>query len=115
VKIRRTIVGGSRVYDDIDPSEKIKIYDKGIDVAEMLEQVQTLRVSYRTGDIWAPNLDTYGGAECAGGPFLRLHPQRHAAGYVRPDGLPGRQCSRTGDAFNASKRSCRRYRHARTE
>ena len=33
VKVRRTLIGGSRkmiVYDDLEPSEKIKVYDKGI-------------------------------------------------------------------------------------
>ena len=60
VKIRRTIIGGSRkmvVYDDLEPSEKIKIYDKGIDVAETPEEVQAMRVNYRIGDMWAPNLE----------------------------------------------------------
>lgn len=61
VKIRRTIIGGSRkmvVYDDLEPSEKIKIYDKGIDVTSDPDKVQQMRVGYRIGDMLAPNLDT---------------------------------------------------------
>lgn len=59
VKIRRTLVGGERqmiVYDDLETSEKIKLYDKGITVTETPEQVHKLLISYRTGDLWSPNL-----------------------------------------------------------
>ncbi len=61
VKVRRTLIGGSRrmiVYDDIEPSEKVKIYDRGISVDDQsAEGVYNLLVSYRTGDMWAPKLD----------------------------------------------------------
>src|SRR5262249_50407135 len=61
VKIRRTIIGGSRkmiVYDDLEPSEKIKVYDKGIDITDDPEQVRKMLIGYRIGDMWAPQLDT---------------------------------------------------------
>jgi predicted dehydrogenase len=61
VKIRRTLIGGSDkmiVYDDLEPSEKIKIYDKGITVSHSAETVYEMLVSYRSGDMWAPKLDT---------------------------------------------------------
>ena len=61
VKIRRTLIGGSRrmvVYDDLEPSEKVKVYDKGITVANDGESLYKLLVGYRTGDMWAPQLDT---------------------------------------------------------
>jgi predicted dehydrogenase len=61
VKIRRTIIGGSRkmvVYDDLEPSEKIKIYDKGISITSKVDEVHRMRVGYRIGDMLAPNLDT---------------------------------------------------------
>jgi predicted dehydrogenase len=60
VKIRRTLIGGSRrmiVYDDVEPSEKIKVYDKGITIANNSESLYKLLVAYRTGDMWAPQLD----------------------------------------------------------
>jgi predicted dehydrogenase len=61
VKVRRTLIGGSRkmiVYDDIEPSEKVKIYDRGISVSDQTtEGVYNMLVSYRTGDMWAPKLD----------------------------------------------------------
>ena len=59
VKIRRTLIGGDRqmiVYDDLEPSEKVKVYDKGITVNNG-EGVYQLLVGYRTGDLWVPKLD----------------------------------------------------------
>ncbi len=60
VKVRRTLLGGSQkmiVYDDLEPSEKIKVYDKGIIVNKQPESIYNMLVGYRTGDMWAPQLD----------------------------------------------------------
>jgi predicted dehydrogenase len=60
VKIRRTLIGGTRkmiVYDDIESSEKIKVYDKGVVVKNGPEALYNLLVSYRSGDMSAPRLD----------------------------------------------------------
>ena len=63
VKIRRTLIAGSRrmiVYDDIEPTEKIRVYDSGVDrAAAGADEEETYRtlVSYRTGDVWVPKLD----------------------------------------------------------
>jgi predicted dehydrogenase len=60
VKVRRTLLGGSRrmvVFDDLETSEKVKVYDKGISVNPSPENVYQMRVGYRTGDMWAPKLD----------------------------------------------------------
>ncbi len=58
VKIRRIIIGGSRkmvVFDDLDPAEKIKIYDKGIELSnENKKSVYQCMVQYRIGDMYAP-------------------------------------------------------------
>jgi len=59
VKIRQTLIGGSRrmiVYDDLEPSEKIKVYDRGVNLNASAEEVNKIRVSYRVGDMWAPHL-----------------------------------------------------------
>ena len=59
VKIRRTLLGGSRrmvVFDDLEASEKIKVYDRGISVDPSPENVYQMLVGYRTGDMWAPKL-----------------------------------------------------------
>jgi predicted dehydrogenase len=61
VKVRRTLIGGDKqmiVYDDLEPSEKIKIYDKGVSLNEGPEGVYQMLVSYRSGDMWAPHLAT---------------------------------------------------------
>ncbi len=60
VKVRRTLIGGSEkmiVYDDLEPSEKVKVYDRGITLFPKPEAVYELLVSYRSGDMWAPRLD----------------------------------------------------------
>jgi predicted dehydrogenase len=60
VKVRQVLLGGSKkmiVYDDLEPSEKIKIYDKGVSITDDPRQIQEMRVGYRTGDMWAPKLD----------------------------------------------------------
>jgi len=63
VKVRRTLIGGSRkmiVLDELEPSEKIKIYEKGITVnrePEGIEKVYKLLIDYRSGDMLAPRID----------------------------------------------------------
>ena len=60
VKVRRTLIGGSSkmiVFDDLEPSEKIKVYDKGITVNNSPENVYQMLIGYRTGDMWAPQID----------------------------------------------------------
>lgn len=63
VKLRRTLIGGDRkmvVYDDLEPSEKIKIYDKGIELSDAVlgrEQIYETLIGYRSGDMSAPRLD----------------------------------------------------------
>jgi predicted dehydrogenase len=61
VKVRHTLIGGSEkmiLYDDLEPSEKVKVYDKGVTVSQSPEAVYEMLVSYRSGDMWAPRLDT---------------------------------------------------------
>ncbi|MCZ6503706.1 MAG: Gfo/Idh/MocA family oxidoreductase [Gammaproteobacteria bacterium] len=61
VKIRSTLLGGDQqmiVYDDLEPSEKLKIYDKGITLTDGPEGRYQQLVGYRTGDMWAPKLNT---------------------------------------------------------
>lgn len=59
VKVRQILVGGSKkmiTYDDLEPSEKIKVYDKGVSFTDDPQKIQEMRVGYRTGDMWAPKL-----------------------------------------------------------
>lgn len=60
VKVRRTLIGGSQkmvVYDELEPSEKVKVYNKGITLNNSADRMYQMLVGYRTGDMWAPNLD----------------------------------------------------------
>ena len=61
VKIRRIIMGGSKkmiVFDDLDPAEKIKIYDKGITFTKTDKELMYQNiVQYRIGDMYAPRID----------------------------------------------------------
>ena len=60
VKVRRTLVGGSQkmiVYDDLEPSEKIKVYDKGITVNNNADSVYQMLIGYRAGDMYAPKIE----------------------------------------------------------
>lgn len=60
VKVRHTLIGGSEkmiLYDDLEPSEKVKVYDKGITITPGPEAVYQMLVNYRSGDMWAPRLD----------------------------------------------------------
>jgi len=61
VKIRHFMVGGSRksaLYNDLDPSEKLKIYDRGVDATPDPESKRRVAVSYRSGDVVAPRLES---------------------------------------------------------
>lgn len=59
VKVRTTLIGGKDkmlVWNDLEADEKIKIYDKGVQMTSG-EGVYDLLVSYRTGDVWAPKVE----------------------------------------------------------
>ncbi len=58
-KVRQTLIGGSSkmiVYDDLEPSEKVKVYDKGITVNDDPDSRRQILIGYRTGDMWAPQI-----------------------------------------------------------
>lgn len=59
VKIRQMLIGGDRrmlVYNDMEPSEKVRVYDRGVRVTTE-ESIHKTLVDYRTGDMWAPKLE----------------------------------------------------------
>lgn len=60
VKVRQTLICGSEkmiVFDDVDMSEKVKVYDKGVTIDGDESMEYQRRVGYRSGDMWAPRLD----------------------------------------------------------
>lgn len=65
VKVRTTLIGGEKrmiVWNDLEADEKVKVYDKGVKITSR-EGVYELLVSYRSGDMWSPQLEQ--GKHCA--------------------------------------------------
>lgn len=59
VKVRTTLIGGEKkmlMWNDLEPDEKIKIYDKGVET-RTAQGLHQLLVSYRSGDMWAPKIE----------------------------------------------------------
>ncbi len=66
VKIRQTLIAGKKkmiVWDDNQPSEKVRVYDKGIEVVNTADEVYKMLIQYRTGDMFCPKIE---GAEALG-------------------------------------------------
>jgi predicted dehydrogenase len=60
VKIRSTLIGGTKrmiVYDDLEPSEKVRVYEKGVTLAGDAGSRARALVDYRLGDMFAPHID----------------------------------------------------------
>jgi predicted dehydrogenase len=74
VKVRRTLLSGSQkmiVYDDLEPSEKIKVYDKGLTLRDTPEQAYQRLAGYRSGDMWAPQIGLSEALNVEAAHFLR--------------------------------------------
>ncbi len=80
-KIRRMIFVGTKkmlTYDDIEPSEKIKIYDKGVSFTKDPKQSYQLRIGYRSGDITSPHLPIEEGLSGMAKEFVKsIQSKRH--------------------------------------
>jgi predicted dehydrogenase len=105
VKVRQILVGGSKKmvsYDDLEPSEKIKVYDKGVSFTDDPAKIQEMRVGYRTGDMWAPKLAVTEALRVEGEHFVDC-----IAHGKRPltDGLLGTRVVELIEAASASMRN----------
>jgi len=82
-KVRRTIVGGARrmiIYDDVEPSEKVRVYDKGVTISpDQSNGPYALLVNYRSGDMHAPQLDNR---------EALAHEAEHVLECIRTGGVP---------------------------
>ena len=101
VKIRTMIVGGSQkmiLYDDMEPSEKVKVYDRGVEFADR-EDMQRALISYRLGDMWAPRLEGTEALRLVAAEFVRA-----ASTGQRPltDGINGLNVVRILEAAEMS-------------
>ena len=88
-KIRRMTVVGSKkmlVFDDVQPTEKIRIYDKHVEVPEHYDTYTEFHYSYKYGDIVIPKID--------GGEPLRTELD-HFIDCIKNDDTP-MSCGRDG-------------------
>ncbi len=72
VKIRRIIIAGKRkmlVFDDLENSEKIKIYDCGVDIRST-ESLHNALIQYRIGDMYSPKVEQTEALNCAAKEFI---------------------------------------------
>ena len=103
VKIRTTLIGGEKrmlVWNDLVADEKIRIYDKGVDFTSR-ESSYNLRVSYRSGDMYAPRVDPIEALRSEAEYFLSC-----VTSGARPDndGQAGLRVVKLLDACNQSLR-----------
>ena len=60
VKIRHTLIGGDKkmiVYNDLEPSEKVRVYDTGYQ-HKTDDEKKHVMVDYRTGDVYIPKISS---------------------------------------------------------
>jgi predicted dehydrogenase len=106
VKIRTMVIGGSNrtvVWDDMNPSQRLSVYDRGVDRCEAADlepdDQKRMRISYRSGDMVAPAL----GEQEA----LRAMMAEFGAAIVeaRPPATDGRAGLRVMGILEAAQRS----------
>ncbi len=105
VKVRRTLISGTKkmiIYDDTEPSEKVKIYDRGVDVVHDRDQIYDLLIQYRTGDMLAPQIDLTEALKRASREFVDAINENRAP---LTDGLAGLNVVRILEAANKSIRA----------
>jgi predicted dehydrogenase len=107
VKVRRTMLGGSRrmiVFDDLEASEKIKVYDRGISTSATPspQSVYQMLVGYRTGDMWAPQLEVREALQVGAAHFIDCI---RSGGTPLTDGHAGLNVVRLLEAASESMRN----------
>jgi predicted dehydrogenase len=107
VKVRRTLVGGSKkmiLFDDLDPVEKIRVYDRGVTRRSDLVGSGLIPVAYRrTGDVWMPQFDLTEALRVEAAHFVEC-----IEGRAEPqtDGVAGARVVRLLEAAEESMRRC---------
>jgi predicted dehydrogenase len=109
VKVRRTLVGGTRkmiVYDDVEPSEKVKVYDAGVS-SHMPNKPENYDVfwNYRMGDVFSPKLSRAEPLRTEAAHFLKCIADKSTP---LTDGPCGRRLVQILEAATTSMRSAGR-------
>ena len=87
------------IWDDVEPSEKIRIYDKGVDYLPSDEARAKAQISYRSGDVLIPAIDTTEALQKVIADFARSISLRCAP---QADGRAGAAVVRVLEAAEAS-------------
>ncbi|MGB8495412.1 MAG: Gfo/Idh/MocA family oxidoreductase [Candidatus Acidiferrum sp.] len=105
VKVRTTLIGGEKkmlVWNDLEADEKIKIYDKGVSMSTNPSNLHQLLVSYRSGDMWSPQVEQIEALRAETAHFLKCI-QENAKPFN--DGAAGLRVVRILEAADKSVRS----------
>jgi predicted dehydrogenase len=105
VKVRTTLIGGEKkmvVWNDLEADEKIKVYDKGVSMSTSPSNLHQLLVSYRSGDMWAPQVEQIEALRAETAYFLKCIDENK-----RPfnDGVAGLRVVRILEAADKSVRN----------
>src|SRR5437879_1867587 len=105
VKVRTTLIGGEKkmlVWNDLEADEKIKLYDKGVSMSTNPSNLHQLLVSYRSGDMWAPQVEQIEALRAETAYFLKCIQEN-----TKPfnDGVAGLRVVRILEAADKSMRS----------
>lgn len=105
VKVRTTLIGGEKkmlVWNDLEADEKIRVYDKGVSMSTHPSNLHKLLVSYRAGDMWAPQVEQVEALRAETAYFLQCIENNKAPFN---DGLAGLRVVRILEAADKSVRS----------
>lgn len=105
VKVRTTLIGGEKkmlVWNDLEADEKIRVYDKGVSMSTNPSNLHQLLVSYRSGDMWAPQIEQIEALRAETSYFLKCIEENK-----RPfnDGVAGLRVVRILEAADRSVRN----------
>lgn len=105
VKVRTTLIGGEKkmlVWNDLEADEKIRVYDKGVSMSTNPSNLHQLLVSYRSGDMWAPQIEQVEALRAETAYFLKCIEENK-----KPfnDGVAGLRVVRILEAADRSVRS----------
>jgi predicted dehydrogenase len=105
VKVRTTLIGGEKkmlVWNDLEADEKIKLYDKGVSMSTNPSNLHQLLVSYRSGDMWSPQIEQVEALRAEATYFLKCIEEN-----VKPfnDGMAGLRVVKLLEAAEKSVRN----------
>lgn len=105
VKVRQTIFGGTRkmiIFDDMQNTEKVKVFSKGVEVQRSAEETHADMVQYRIGDVYSPFVENHEALDIECKEFLEAVV---SSGKTPTSGMAGYNVVRLVEAINKSMRS----------